>query len=51
MYKILSTDLHKMLIVRVDKPLSRGLANFVMRQLSVAKDTSSLKFIMAVLDS
>lgn len=39
MYKILFATLHKMLIVRLDKPLSRGLTKFVMRQLYVAKDT------------
>ena len=51
MYRLLFTALHKMLIARLDKPLSRGLASFVMRQLPLAKDTSSRKFCTAVLDS
>lgn len=37
--------------VRLDKPLSRGLASSVMRQLQLAKNTSFRKFCMAVLDS
>lgn len=51
MYRLLFTALHKMLIVRLDKPLSRGLASSVMRQLQLAKNTSFRKFCMAVLDS
>lgn len=40
-----------MLIVRLDKPVSGGLATSVMRQQSEAKDPHPLKFITAFLDA